>query len=398
MMKKATLVILLAYLCLAVAASAGVPGIPYSDFNDGTLQGWTKLQPFGGKLFNPGLGGNPGGFMQCQDTVAGPPGIVAVAPSDFTGNLSNYAKIGGGLAWDEYLYSCGSNQAATWPQLIGGADNTVYRELNPPVGSTGAWHHRFVPFTSSAWEWVSGTATFQQVIANVTSLRFNMDTNKNESCADEAGIDNVRFSRNTSAAVMLSSFTATGVRGYTELGWTTASEIGNAGFNVYRSSSENDLGTRMNEELIATKGGSGSGASYSFADNDVAEGRTYFYSLESVDLKGESFVETAAAVEVGKRAGSSPAGFRLTQNYPNPFNPSTEIMYELPVACGVRLDIYDASGRRVATLVDEYQTAGSKIVRWDGKGLNASLASSGIYFYRLRAGNFEETKKLIMVR
>jgi hypothetical protein len=197
---------------------------------------------------------------------------------------------------------------------------------------------------------------------------------------------------------MLSSFAATGVRGYSELEWTTASEVDNAGFNLYRSSAENSDGIRVNEELVAAKGDGAMGASYAFADHNVTPGHTYYYWLESVDLKGGSDIVEAAVVTVGQKAAPSPAGFRLTQNYPNPFNPSTEIVYELPVGCQVRLDIYDAVGRRVATLVDEYQTAGSKVVRWDGKGVNASQAPSGIYFCRLKAGSFEGTKKLIMIR
>lgn len=89
-----------------------------------------------------------------------------------------------------------------------------------------------------------------------------------------------------------------------------------------------------------------------------------------------------------------PATFALFQNYPNPFNPSTTISYDLPRAERVRLEVFDLLGRRVAILVDEFQNAGSPPpVRFD-----ASRLSAGVYFYRLTAGTFVETKKMMVVR
>jgi hypothetical protein len=88
-----------------------------------------------------------------------------------------------------------------------------------------------------------------------------------------------------------------------------------------------------------------------------------------------------------------PAGFVLEQNYPNPFNPTTVVTYLLPVASNVKLIVYDVLGRPVATLVNERQAAGRHSVKFDAGGL-----SSGVYFYRLQAGNFVRTKKMILVQ
>jgi hypothetical protein len=88
-----------------------------------------------------------------------------------------------------------------------------------------------------------------------------------------------------------------------------------------------------------------------------------------------------------------PAEFSLEQNYPNPFNPSTTIMYQLPRSSMVRLSVYDVLGREVAVLVDERKNAGSYEVKFDAVGL-----ASGVYLYRLQAGEYVGTKKLLLIK
>lgn len=88
-----------------------------------------------------------------------------------------------------------------------------------------------------------------------------------------------------------------------------------------------------------------------------------------------------------------PEMFSLSQNFPNPLNPSTTIRYALPQSAKVKLVIYDLLGREISTLVDAEQEAGWKEIVW-----NASNVSSGIYFYKLQAGNFAETKKMIVLK
>ena len=88
-----------------------------------------------------------------------------------------------------------------------------------------------------------------------------------------------------------------------------------------------------------------------------------------------------------------PSEFALSQNYPNPFNPSTTINYQLSRQSHVTLKVFDVLGREVATLVNEVEEAGYKSVTFD-----ASKLSSGIYFYRLQAGHYVETKKLLLLR
>jgi hypothetical protein len=83
----------------------------------------------------------------------------------------------------------------------------------------------------------------------------------------------------------------------------------------------------------------------------------------------------------------------LSQNYPNPFNASTRIAYELPVAADVTISVYDMVGRKVATLVAAHQLAGAHSVIWD-----AGNKPSGVYFYRIQAGGFVETKRCVLLK
>lgn len=89
----------------------------------------------------------------------------------------------------------------------------------------------------------------------------------------------------------------------------------------------------------------------------------------------------------------APASYALNQNYPNPFNPATVISYQLPVVSKVRLTVYDVLGREVATLVNEMKPAGSYTARWNAAGF-----ASGVYFYRIEAGKFTETRKLMLMK
>jgi len=88
-----------------------------------------------------------------------------------------------------------------------------------------------------------------------------------------------------------------------------------------------------------------------------------------------------------------PIGFRLEQNYPNPFNPTTTIRYALPVRSHVMLTVFDALGQQVANLVDAMEEPGEHNVGFDGNGL-----ATGVYFYRLRAGEYLTTKRLLIIR
>ena len=88
-----------------------------------------------------------------------------------------------------------------------------------------------------------------------------------------------------------------------------------------------------------------------------------------------------------------PEKFHLFQNYPNPFNPGTKIRFELPVSSNVKLVIYDVLGKEVETLIDGELSAGTYEPKW-----NAEKLSGGVYFYKLEAGGFVSTKKMVLIK
>jgi hypothetical protein len=107
-----------------------------------------------------------------------------------------------------------------------------------------------------------------------------------------------------------------------------------------------------------------------------------------------------ATVSLASRTPSAmlPTEFELSQNMPNPFNPSTQINFALPSAAKVNLTVFNVLGQQVKTLVDEYMTAGYQTVTWDGRDNSGASVASGVYFYRIAAGDFAETKKMLLLK
>jgi len=98
------------------------------------------------------------------------------------------------------------------------------------------------------------------------------------------------------------------------------------------------------------------------------------------------------------KSSASELGFELGTNYPNPFNPETQISYDLPNDCWVKLSVYNIRGEKVKTLVEKFEAAGHKTVTWDGRNQEGDRVGSGVYFYRLETGEFTATKKMVLIR
>ncbi|MFH1070914.1 MAG: dockerin type I domain-containing protein, partial [Candidatus Glassbacteria bacterium] len=106
---------------------------------------------------------------------------------------------------------------------------------------------------------------------------------------------------------------------------------------------------------------------------------------------------------IARKSGGSvnlPRAFGLNQNYPNPFNPATIIAYAVPEGQTplVSLKVYDIRGRLVRILADGLEQAGTHVVMWDGKNENGEFVASGTYFYRLKAGDYISTRKMVLLK
>jgi hypothetical protein len=99
-----------------------------------------------------------------------------------------------------------------------------------------------------------------------------------------------------------------------------------------------------------------------------------------------------------KEVTQLPENYSLSQNFPNPFNPTTNIRYNLPASGMVRIDVYNSLGQCINTLVNQNQSAGVHQVTWNGKNISGRDVATGVYLYKLTAGNFTQTKKMLLVK
>ena len=119
-----------------------------------------------------------------------------------------------------------------------------------------------------------------------------------------------------------------------------------------------------------------------------------YYFIASVD---RHFELTVTPKTTGQTA-LLPTKYELYQNLPNPFNPQTLIKYDLPQAANVRLEVFNILGQKVVTLVDRYEAAGPKSALWDGTDAKGAKVASGIYLYKIIAGEYSATKKMMLVK
>jgi hypothetical protein len=187
--------------------------------------------------------------------------------------------------------------------------------------------------------------------------------------------------------VELVSFNAEVEQNVIVLKWETATETNNQAFMIERSS-DNFNFEKIGE--IEGKGTTTEKQEYIFRDASISSGKgKVYYRLRQIDFDGTENLSDVIEVDYSM----IPKVFNLSQNYPNPFNPMTTIRFDIPKEVKVTLKMYDMLGAEVETLIDEVMEPGYYKYEW-----NASKFASGVYFYRLTAGNFVSTKKLILLR
>jgi hypothetical protein len=171
-----------------------------------------------------------------------------------------------------------------------------------------------------------------------------------------------------------------------EVSWTMPEAMSNLTFEVARQERNAGPFVRSPQTEIIEEGNQ-----FVFHDRSTAPETTYTYRIIiSRDGSAVTSFETTVTTPAMR--------FVLEQNRPNPFNPSTEIAFQLRSAERVRLKIYDVSGRLVRVLLDENRLAGRGNVIWNGVDDTGRIVASGVYFCRMTAGPFQETRRMLLLK
>ncbi|MFH1373233.1 MAG: T9SS type A sorting domain-containing protein [bacterium] len=152
-------------------------------------------------------------------------------------------------------------------------------------------------------------------------------------------------------------------------------------------------------------------ANWAVINSGGAVGSTSNYTIHSgigeavIDNEGSGHYTGSGYLSPGSptpvedcETANQPASFELSQNYPNPFNPSTTIEFTLPERSFVNLCVYNIVGQKVAVLLSENLSAGYKRVTWDGKDQHGTDIATGVYLYKLSAGEYTESRKMLLIR
>jgi len=188
----------------------------------------------------------------------------------------------------------------------------------------------------------------------------------------------------------LKSFDVAMEDGTAVLRWETSYESGMQGYDVVRAEHEQGRYDAVTQEMVRASG-STSGGVYEYRDETVSANRTYWYKLREVSDDG-------LGAEYGPYSVTYRVSNQLDQNVPNPFNPTTVIKYGIASDNQVSLLIYDVAGRKVRTLVNERQRADVYRITWDGSNDAGQRVASGVYFYKLVAGKYSQTKKMVLLK
>ncbi len=183
--------------------------------------------------------------------------------------------------------------------------------------------------------------------------------------------------------VELTSFSASVINDNVLLKWTTATELNNSGFEIERSSNNIDF-----EKIGFVPGYGTTTENKKYSYTTSTRTTKIYYRLKQLDFDGTFEYSSSIAVE-----GYIPTEYSLQQNYPNPFNPSTKIGFILPIESNVKISIYNLIGQKVSELVNSKFSAGKHSVDFRADNL-----SSGIYLYKIEAGNFTSVKKMQLMK
>ncbi|QQS37615.1 MAG: agmatine deiminase family protein [Ignavibacteriales bacterium] len=199
-----------------------------------------------------------------------------------------------------------------------------------------------------------------------------------------------RFIVDSVVPVELISLNATVEMKQVILKWSTSTETNNYGFEIQRSSADQPEWKQIG--FVEGNGTSVQPHSYTFTDKNLVRGK-YSYRLKQIDTDGSfefSDVVTADVTTVGN--------YSIEQNYPNPFNPETTIRFTVPADGIVMIKVFDIFGQEIKTLINDQRSAGEYYCTWNGTDENGNSVASGCYVYRIEAGDFSHSLKMLLMK
>lgn len=430
-MKKSYLLVVFVLLIFPFSFSFGqllVEDFNYAVGDSITGHGWTKHSGAGSPIFveaasinytgypSSGIGNqvsiNGGSGSREDDNV----GFDSLANNGDVIYYSFLANVASASATQDYFIHIGNRVSPTVFTLFAarvfvqdvsgnlrfGMSNTSTQTMGTTDFSYNTTYLIFVKYTINTGGadecklWVITSGVPQSEVLAGTPEVTNTSTNGHD-VIDAIGlrqggqsysvvIDGIRLSTQWDdlVPVELTSFAASSVGGDVFLNWSTATELNNSGFEIQRSSSGTEFAA---VGFVPGYGTSTEAKTYRFVDANLLAG-SYTYRLKQIDFNGSFTYSDEVNVEV-----IAPVQFELSQNYPNPFNPNTTIKFSIPQSSNVSLKVFNALGQEVSTLVNQNMEAGSHTINFDATQLN-----SGIYFYRLEAGMFNEVRKMTLLK
>jgi len=249
-------------------------------------------------------------------------------------------------------------------RIATGTDNGIFEHtgLDLPAGSS----HMIVP------EWNNLGSLPVKILIDI---------------GNDGSIDDSLLVENQYVATLLQSFTVGHLGDFIVIEWMMSQLDDGVEFAVFRAEKGEDSFTSMPELKTEARG-----MQFRVVDTGITHNQVYRYRiLYELDGQSRFLFETC-------EINTPELPLTLFQNYPNPFNPATTIGYFLPEKSAARIDIFDVSGRRVASLIDRIQGRGYHVAIWDGRNHKGQQVGAGVYFYRLKSGKQVLTRKMVILR
>lgn len=381
----------------------GIRDLKLTSDNSIIITGWTasdgagalgnawlvKTDSLGNILFNKNFGGTDADR-----------GLSVQQTSDGGYILTGYTASSGAGNDDLFLVKTDGSGNQTWAKTFGGTG----RDYGNAVKQTSDGGYLIAGYTLTFGAggddlWIvktdsTGTQLWNKTFGGTASdVAYSMDLTADggyvivgHTLSSGAGVHDAWLLRTMTETipVELVSFSAISNGTDINLNWATATEVNNYGFEIQRSSDKTNFKTMG---FIEGKGTTNEYQNYSWRDKNPNPGINN-YRLKQIDING--IFKYSDVIQIDSKPIDS---YKLGQNYPNPFNPSTVIRFGLPFSGKVNLTVYNSMGEVVKTLINTSMETGYHEVHF-----NAENLPSGLYFYKLQAGTFTQTKKMLLIK